>query len=197
MHDHSMPSHGFVAPCTHTACSLPPRIQASGEGAVIRSPSLSQLASGKTAAERKGSFTHGLPALVHAHAAKQTQILASHLKNMAPGALCADRRAVRRCSLPRGPAASAWWEQALMPRHPFSPWGKATSQLIPAVASSAQLPFRVHLSRDMGVRAPSSLPGPPPLAKHGSQHQRWSKGLVRAAVQPHISPSPLNHLSIG
>lgn len=75
----------------------PTRVPASREGAVIRSPSLSRLASGKMAAERKGSFTHGLPALVHAHAAGQTQILASHPKNAALGALCADRRAVQLC----------------------------------------------------------------------------------------------------
>lgn len=64
------------------------------------------------AVERKGA----LPALMHAHAAWQTQILASQPKNMA---LCADRPDVEMLSTMR-PDSSAWWEQALMLRCPFS-----------------------------------------------------------------------------
>lgn len=67
------------------------------------------------AVEGKGSFTYALPALMHAHA----QILASQPKNMALGALWADRPDVEMLST-MGPGSIELWEQALVLRCPFS-----------------------------------------------------------------------------
>lgn len=114
MPDHSIPSQRFAVPCiTLLILTL---VLASRERVATQFPFLSQLHSGKMAVEGKGAFQ----ALMHAHAAWQTQILASQPKNVVLGALCAGRPDVQMLST-MGPGSSAWWEQALMmPRCPFS-----------------------------------------------------------------------------
>lgn len=113
MPDHSIPNQTFAVPCT--TLLIPTLVLASRERVAIQFPFLSQLHSGKMAVQGKGA----LPALRYAHAAWQTQILASQPKNMVLGSLCADRPDVQVLST-MGPGSSAWWEQALMLRCPFS-----------------------------------------------------------------------------
>lgn len=88
------PQHAKLSCCCplYPHRSLPPGSRRVGKGQQWDPhPSLSMAAQGK------GSFTHALPALLHAHTAGQTQILVSHPKNMALGALCADRCDVWLC----------------------------------------------------------------------------------------------------